>query len=287
MAKKILVSGANGQLGTEIREISENSIHTFIFSDIDTIDFTREKPALGFLNSHKPDVIVNCAAYTAVDKAEEEWDKAEKINAGIPAMLANYGTESACRIIHISTDYVFPGNIARPLHENDLPAPLSRYGLSKLNGENALREYDKHIIIRTSWLYSGFGNNFVKSMMKLFRERKELKVVFDQVGTPTYAADLAEIILRFIDLPDPDFKPGTYNYSNEGVASWYDFAIEIRDLTGSACNILPIETKDFQLPASRPAYAVLNKEKIKHHLGIEIPHWTSSLKRCIEKINRT
>jgi dTDP-4-dehydrorhamnose reductase len=307
MPQKIIVTGANGQLGSEFRQIADLTPHAFIFTDIDSLDLTNQHETNSFCEKHKPDVIVNCAAYTAVDKAEEEPERAELINVGIPAMLAEYGKRSGCRIIHISTDYVFSGDLARPLTEEDPTGPMSRYGASKVQGEQAIMQYNNAMVIRTSWLYSSYGANFVKSMVRLLRERDELGIVFDQIGSPTYAADLAEAIMQIIgygqvsagkngtpadpkngstERPPAPFSPGIYHYSNEGVASWYDLVWEIRELTGEECTIRPIETKDYPLPAPRPAYAVLNKAKIKNTYGLEIPYWKTSLKICLEKIEQ-
>ncbi|MEX0986998.1 MAG: dTDP-4-dehydrorhamnose reductase [Bacteroidales bacterium] len=284
MIQKIVVTGANGQLGSEIGAISGVSPHTFIFTDIDTLDLTSEKETLAFLEKHAPGVIINCAAYTAVDKAEDDWDTALKLNADIPSMLGEYCNQSGCKIIHISTDYVFSGDKPIPLSEEDETVPKSIYGQSKLKGEQALAGNKNAAIIRTSWLYSHYGKNFVKSMVGLMAEKEELRVVFDQVGSPTYAGDLAGAIIKMVEAGPSEFTPGIFHYSNEGVASWYDLAVEIADLTGSGCKIVPIETKDYPLPAPRPVYAVLNKEKIKNQFQLTIPHWRSSLKRCIEKI---
>jgi dTDP-4-dehydrorhamnose reductase len=187
-------------------------------------------------------------------------------------------------VIHISTDYVFPGDVARPLTEEDSPSPLSAYGTSKRNGETAMLTCSTGIIIRTSWLYSTYGNNFVKSMIRLMKERDELRIVYDQVGTPTYGADLAGAILKIIDAGAGAFSPGIFHYSNEGIASWYDFAFEIRELTQSDCRIIPITTAEYPLPARRPAFAVLSKEKIRQQYMLQIPHWKSGLQRCIKKM---
>ncbi len=307
MQKKIVITGANGQLGSEIRQIAGSEPHAFVFTDVDTLDLTNNKEAFAFFEKQLPDVIVNCAAYTAVDKAEEEWKKAELINRAIPEMLGKYSQRSGCRIIHISTDYVFRGNLTRPLREDDFTGPESMYARSKLLGEKAILQFENTMVIRTSWLYSAFGNNFVKSMIRLLHERDALSVVYDQVGTPTWAADLAGAIMTIINHEEetagagdpqpfneasPVHQPGTqqtsgiYHYSNEGVASWYDFAHEIGELTGARCHIIPIETIDYPLPAPRPAYAVMSKEKIKKQFGLSIPHWKQSLKQCIEIINR-
>lgn len=284
MAQKILVTGGNGQLGSELRELGALTGDAFVFADIDTIDLTDRAGAMAFLEAHAPDWIINCAAYTAVDRAEEEPGIAEKVNAGIPAMLAAFGNKSGCRVIHISTDYVFPGNVARPLTEEDAPSPLSAYGTSKRNGETAMLTCNTGMILRTSWLYSTYGNNFVKSMIRLMKERDELRVVYDQVGTPTYGADLAGVILKIIDAGAGAFSPGIFHYSNEGIASWYDFAFEIRELTQSDCRIIPITTAEYPLPARRPAFAVLSKQKIRQQYMLQIPHWKSGLQRCIEKM---
>jgi dTDP-4-dehydrorhamnose reductase len=285
MSKKIIVTGANGQLGSEIRSIAESYDYTFVFIDIGELDLTISKDVLYFLNEQKPDIIINCAAYTAVDKAEEESLLAFKLNADVPEMLAEYSNLTGCRIIHISTDYVFSGESFRPLSEIDQTNPKSIYGKSKLKGEEALKSSDSSIIIRTSWLYSSFGNNFVKSMIRLFQEKEELKIVYDQLGSPTYAADLASAILNIIDQQKSKFVPDIYHYSNEGVASWYDFAHEIREITGAKCKLTPIESKDYPLPAPRPWYSILSKEKIKQEFKLEIPHWKSSLRKCIKIIN--
>ncbi len=286
MAQKILVTGGNGQLGSAIRELSQHIDAVFTFIDIGDVDLTDRSAALAFLSGVAPDWIINCAAYTAVDRAEEEKEHAEEVNAGIPALLAEYGNDSGSRIIHISTDYVFAGDHTRPLKESDSPAPLSAYGRSKRNGEKAVLACATAMVVRTSWLYSTYGNNFVKSMIRLMNVREELRVVYDQVGTPTFGTDLAGAIIKIIEAGTGAFIPGILHYSNEGIASWYDFAYEIREITRSDCRILPIETKDYPLPAARPAYAVLNKEKIRQYYQLSIPHWKSGLQRCIEKLNR-
>ena len=285
MNRKILVTGANGQLGSELKALSANPEiqHSFIFTDIDTLDLTNKSDTLAFLHKANPDLILNCAAYTAVDKAESDAKMAELLNAGIPATLKDFSDVSGARIIHISTDYVFPGDKPSPLKESDETGPKSEYGRSKLKGEKILIESKNSMIIRTSWLHSSFGKNFVKSMLSLMKERRELRVVYDQTGSPTYAEDLASAILKIASIDGP-WPNGIYHYSNEGVTSWFDLTCEIKNYTGSACKIIPIETKDYPLPATRPAYAVLNKEKIKRQFDLDIPHWKSGLIRCLDKI---
>ncbi|MFC2090469.1 dTDP-4-dehydrorhamnose reductase [Bacteroidota bacterium] len=284
--KKIIVTGANGQLGSEIRELSKNSAHEFLFIDIEDLDLTVAEDVLQFLGNEQPDYIINCAAYTAVDKAESDRETAYAINAEVPDRLEKYCAGANCRLIHISTDYVFSGEAFSPLSETDPVGPASVYGKSKLAGETALLNNPHCITVRTSWLYSSFGNNFVKSMLRLFNERDELGIVFDQVSTPTYAADLAKVIMHIIDGGDQQFIPGVYHYSNEGLASWYDFAFEILLQSGENCRLTPILTDAYPLPAPRPQYSVLNKEKIKETFSIEIPHWKTSLVHCLEIIKR-
>jgi dTDP-4-dehydrorhamnose reductase len=207
------------------------------------------------------------------------------LNKGIPAMLAEYCSGINCTLIHISTEYVFAGTGHLPLVETDEPNPPGTYGRTKLEGEKAVQACENSLVIRTSWLYSSHGNNFLKTMARLMKERDELGVVFDQVGTPTYAGDLAEAILTIIGDGSKAPTPGIYHYSNEGVASWYDFAMEIKEITGSSCRVRPITTDQYPLPATRPAYAVLNKQKIKDTFGITIPFWKESVKECLKKLN--
>ncbi len=290
MSKKtILITGANGQLGSEIRATANNHQQFgFIFSDIDTLDITNFDALNHFFTQNKIDYIVNCAAYTNVDKAEKDVANAEKINIDAVENISNIAKKFDTHIIHISTDYVFDAvNKNTPFVENDTAHAISVYGSTKLKGEKLLENYKKALIIRTSWLYSSFGNNFVKTMIKLGKERDELSVVFDQVGTPTYAADLAKSILEIITHSEKNgaFKNGIFHFSNEGVASWYDFAVEIMKLAKLECRVLPIETKDYPTLAHRPAYSVLNKSKIKQEFNIEIAHWTDALNRCIELLS--
>ena len=236
--------------------------------------------------AEKPDYLINCAAYTAVDKAESEQDLAYSINSTAPRFLAEAAKANQCKFIHTSTDYVFDGTSHIPYTE-DMPAkPMSLYGMSKLMGEtNVTETYPESIIIRTSWLYSSFGNNFVKTMLRLGKERAELGVVFDQIGTPTYARDLADCILQIITKTEADnalWQAGMYHYSNEGVCSWYDFTKEIHEIAGiTTCSVKAIETKDYPTPARRPHYSVFNKNKIKTTFGITIPYWKDSAKDCL------
>jgi dTDP-4-dehydrorhamnose reductase len=284
---KILVTGANGQLGNEIKALAAYLPKwNFLFTDVDTLDITNEQEVYSWFASNLPSFIINCAAYTAVDKAEKEKEIAHKINALAPGYLARYAAMLNSKIIHISTDYVFDGTSKVPYIETDDVNPISVYGKTKLEGElNLIFENPASIIIRTSWLYSSYGTNFVKTMLRLGKEKPELKVVSDQTGTPTYAADLANVILSVAALYDkePDtFVPGVYHYSNEGQASWQEFATEIFRLTKTTCKAIPISTAEYPTPAKRPMYSVMDKTKIKTIFGFEIPEWKVSLKNCIK-----
>ncbi len=280
--KNILVTGAKGQLGSEIRHLSQSQQgFSFEFTDIEELDITSWEQLEAFFSSRKFDAIINCAAYTAVDKAEKEKEQAELINHIAAENLAVFSRKHKAPLIHISTDFVFDGKSFTPYREEDLPHPLSVYGKTKWAGENAvLKEAEKAVIIRTSWLYSSYGHNFVKTMLKLAKERDSLNVVYDQVGTPTYARDLAGAVLSILN--HKDFVTGIYHYSNEGVASWYDLAQAIVEIAGLDCRVYPIETHQYPTPAKRPAYSLLNKAKIKKTYGLEIPHWRTSLKDCLE-----
>jgi dTDP-4-dehydrorhamnose reductase len=272
---KILVTGAKGQLGNELQLVAKDYVqHQFIFTNQEKVE--------AFFKNEMPDVTINCAAYTAVDNAEKDYDKAFRINAVAAGYLAGSVRHHEGLLIHISTDYVFDGTAHRPYTESDPVNPESSYAKSKFEGEKAvINSGSRAIIIRTSWLYSGFGNNFVKTILKYSRERESLRVVFDQVGSPTYARDLARSILTILPSLD-DFKGAEiFNFSDEGVASWYDFALAIIEFAGVSCKIYPIETNDYPLPAKRPFYSVLNKAKFKERFQIEIPHWRESLKECI------
>ena len=274
----LLVTGANGQLGNELRLLLGDSA---VYVDREELDITDEAAASKFLDAQNFDFIINCAAYTAVDKAEDDFEAADRINRLGPALLAKYGR----RIIQVSTDYVFDGTAHLPYKEEDAANPASVYGSTKLAGEEAvLTEAETAVVIRTAWLYSSFGANFVKTMRRLGAESESLGVIFDQIGTPTYAADLAAAIVAML----PQIKSGTkevYHYSNEGVASWYDFAVAVMRESGLSCAVRPLETSEYPTKATRPAYSVLNKAKIRRDFGLSIPHWMDGLKRCIAKLN--
>lgn len=281
----VLVTGSNGQLGSEIRDLSANYPYQFFFMDRTGLDISDAEALEQFILTHAINAIVNCAAYTAVDKAEIESEKAYAINADAVKTLASLSKKHAIKLIHISTDYVFDGTHFQPYCENHPTNPLSVYGKSKRAGEEALLEVNptNAIVIRTSWVYSSYGNNFVKTMLRLAKEREVLNVIYDQIGTPTYAKDLAYTILEI--LPKIDTKTvEIYHYSNEGVASWYDFAKEIISFSNLTCKIEPITAEHYPLPAKRPYYSLLNKAKIKQTFGITIPYWKESLKACLSKI---
>ena len=273
-----LVVGANGQLGSELRLLLKDKA---VYVDKDELDITDKDAVDTFVKNGKFEAIINCAAYTAVDKAESDEQLAELINVIGPKNLAMTGVP----LIHISTDYVFDGTNCKPYVETDMPNPQTVYGRTKLAGEKAvLDNADTAIVIRTAWLYSTFGNNFVKTMRKLGAERDCLNVVFDQVGTPTYAGDLAKVIVEIL----PQMKSGmkeVYHFSNEGVCSWYDFALAVMAQSDLDCNVLPIESREYPTPAKRPHYSVLNKAKIKRDFGIKINNWAVSLAECVEKMN--
>ena len=279
MSKKILVTGANGQLGSELRVLSVNSNHEFLFTDVAELDITNREAVDNYVSEHGTDIIVNCAAYTNVDKAEDDTEMADNINHLAVKNLAEVSAKYKLILIHISTDYVFDGSKNTPYLETDPTAPLGVYGRTKLAGEKAVTDSGcDYLIIRTSWLYSSFGNNFVKTMRRLTAEKDSLKVVFDQVGTPTYAGDLAQAILKIIDSGKYADNAGIYHFSNEGVCSWYDFAIEIRNLSGNLCDIQPCHSDEFPSKVKRPNFSVLDKTKIKETFGLKIPYWKFSLR---------
>lgn len=284
---RILVTGGDGQLGTCLKIASENSGNEYIFTDVDDIDITDpEAVALG-VGCNNFDLIVNCAAYTNVEKAEEQPEFAEKLNAEAVGNLAKAAKDNGCTLIHISTDYVFGGNQGNtPRNESEPTNPTGVYGLTKLHGEQKIAESGcKAIIIRTAWLYSEFGKNFVKTMLTLTATKPELKVVIDQTGTPTYSRDLASAIVDIIDNNKFPGNEGTYHYSDEGVCSWYDFTKEIAELSGhTECKIEPCSSSEFPSAVVRPSYSVLDKTKFKNTFHIAIPYWKVSLKKCIKNL---
>jgi len=329
----VLVTGANGQLGSEIRELVEATLgcaplgapnaqgetkathpkstlgsaplgapntkgeakathpkEIFYFTNSSTLDITDFQKVKEFIKTNNINTIINCAAYTAVDKAEEDEVNADKINHLAVKNLAQIAKDNNIKLIHISTDYVFDGKNYKPYNEEDITNPNGVYGTTKLAGENAMQEINpsNSIIIRTSWVYSSFGANFVKTMLRLGKERDSLGVIFDQVGTPTYARDLAKAILDIVALGCAPLGASSdvqiYNYSNEGVLSWYDFAKEIMKMAKIECQVNPIETKDYKTPATRPHYSLLKKAKIKKEFGITIPYWKDSLSECLKKM---
>ncbi len=282
----ILITGANGQLGNELKVASKSFYgYDFIFTDIDKLDITDTDRTGDFIKSAGPDWIINCAAFNLVDKAESEPDAAMAINAMAVKNIADAIQGSDCRFIHVSSDYVYDGKLSVPYNE-DIPAnPSSVYGRSKLAGERYALTHPGTMVIRTSWLYSSFGNNFVKTILRHAGEKESLRVVFDQTGTPTYAADLAAAIMFIISGVIRNhfaMYAGIYNYSNEGVCTWYDFATEIIKEAGLGCKVNPVRTKDYKQLAERPAYSVMDKSKIKENYGLLIPHWRSSLKLCMK-----
>ncbi len=284
---RILVTGSNGQLGRSLQKIAETDrIHDWYFTDVEELNITKATQVKHYLNSQNIDVCINCAAYTAVDKAEDDQQMAYILNATAPQILASACRETNALLIHISTDYVFDGLNYKPYQEDDPISPASAYAKSKADGEQAiLNSGAKYVIVRTSWLYSEFGGNFVKTMIRLGKEKESLNVVADQVGTPTYAFDLAATILLIAESEKTEDHDQIYHFSNEGAISWYDFAQTIMELEKLDCKVFPIESKDYPVKTKRPFYSVLNKTKIKNHLGIQIPYWRKSLIKCLEEIN--
>ena len=279
--KTILITGSRGQLGNEMQQASSRfPVFKFIYTDVDELDICDKVALSAFVKDNAIDVIVNCAAYTAVDKAEDDVELCYKINAEAVGNIGEVASENSVQVVHISTDYVFDGTNYMPYTEDQPVCPATIYGKSKLVGEEALiGACPNAIIIRTAWLYSSFGNNFVKTMIKLGRERDSLSVIFDQIGTPTYAADLADVILNVLNCEK--IVSGVYHFSDEGVCSWYDFTKAIHRIAAISCDVRPIETKDYVTRTPRPHYSVLNKTKIKNTFGITIPYWEDSLERCI------
>ena len=286
----ILVTGAQGQLGRELYDRQQellNEGHTLYFTDQPQLDITRYEGLAQYLDQHPTDVIINCAAFTDVDQAESNQESAFLINDTATGHLARLASERNIRLIHISTDYVFDGRSHKPYVETDNPAPQGIYGQSKLAGEQKVIHHQAGMIIRTAWLYSPYGKNFVKTISRLVREKDQLQVIYDQVGSPTYAGDLARAIIHILNTTsNPSVLQGIYHFSNEGVCSWYDFAQEIARIQKSSCHIQPIESKDWPTPAPRPHYSVFNKSKIKNHFQLEIPYWRNSLYQMLVKTNR-
>lgn len=282
--KNILVTGANGQLGNEMRLLAEvNKEYTYFFTDVAELDICDEQAVMNFVTAHQIDIIVNCAAYTAVDKAEDNQELCDKLNHVAPGYLAKAIQTCGGYLVQVSTDYVFDGTAHVPYTEEQPTCPDSVYGTTKLAGEQEAMKYCANtMIIRTAWLYSTFGNNFVKTMLRLGREKDSLGVIFDQIGTPTYARDLAVAIFAAIH---KGIIPGIYHFSNEGVCSWYDFTQMIHHLADiKTCKLRPLHTEEYPTKAKRPHYSVLDKTKIKDIYGIEIPYWVDSLKECIDKL---
>jgi len=284
--KTILITGSKGQLGNEMQQIAVHYPQfNFIYTDVDELDICDKTALDDFVKANSVNFIVNCAAYTAVDKAEDDVALCYKINSDAVRNIGEVAALNGIKVVHVSTDYVFDGTNYIPYKEDQEVSPATVYGKSKLAGEQALIEScNEAVIIRTAWLYSSFGNNFVKTMMKLGTERDSLNVVFDQVGSPTYATDLAEAIMKVVS--SENFVAGIYHFSDEGVCSWYDFTKTIHKIAGITCNVQPIESKDFPARTPRPHYSVLNKAKIKSIYGITIPHWEESLEKCIQILTK-
>lgn len=278
----ILVTGANGQLGSSIRKYSSLLDRQVFFTDIDDLDITDKDAVNSFIVGNNIDIVINCAAYTNVDKAEDDYDKAELLNATAPAFIAQALKAVDGLLIQISTDYVFGGgNFNTPVKEDAKPSPTGVYGLTKLHGEEYILESGVNaLIIRTSWLYSEYGHNFMKTILELSSRHNEIKVVFDQCGTPTYAGDLAKAIISLISKKSLIDCSGIYHYSNEGVCSWFDFAEAIIRLSGNSCNVIPCRSDEFPSKVVRPAYSVLDKSKIKETFSLKIPYWRYSLEEC-------
>ncbi|WP_018617412.1 dTDP-4-dehydrorhamnose reductase [Segetibacter koreensis] len=282
----ILVTGEKGQLGSELKVLSKSyPQYDYVFTDVDELDITDAEKVEEFFITYKPAICINAAAYTAVDKAETDKELALKINAYAVGNLAENCRKRNTRFIHVSTDYVFDGTATSPYTEDHPVSPVNFYGESKLKGEEiALEKLPSTVIIRTSWVYSYFGNNFVKTMLRLMKERENINVINDQFGSPTYAADLAEVIMQIAE--QTENKGGIYHFSNEGIISWFDFAIAIKELAGLRCNVQPIDTSGYPTPAKRPAYSAMSKEKIKSVFDIKLKDWKNSLQQCIHLLQQ-
>lgn len=284
---RILITGANGQLGNALRlELAGDPNIDAVYTDVEDLDITNAEAVENFLRDNAIEMMVNCAAYTAVDRAESDELRAAAINTEAVGIIGHAAGRLGIRVIHISTDYVFSGESYRPYEEKDEPFPQSIYGRTKLEGEGLLTSFCKDaVIIRTAWLYSEFGNNFVKTMLRLADEREELGVVSDQIGTPTYAGDLAAAIHAVIR--SDEWKPGIYHFTDEGVASWYDFAKSIFEIAGKDIRVKPLLTSEYPTAARRPMYSVLSKNKIKRTYNIEIPYWRESLEKCVSRLENS
>jgi dTDP-4-dehydrorhamnose reductase len=283
----ILVTGSKGQLGSELQKIAQkNQSIDWFFTDLTELDITSTIDVNSFFISNHIHICINCAAYTAVDKAEDEPELANRINAEAVKILADACLHSKALLIHISTDYVFDGDNFKPYDESDPIKPISAYGRTKANAESIISSHDANsVIIRTSWLYSAVGNNFVKTMIRVGSNKPEIRVVSDQIGTPTWAFDLAVAIFKIVNTCSSKKIKEIYHFSNEGVISWYDFAVAIMELENISCKVIPIESKDYPVKTKRPFYSVLNKTKFKNDLKTEIPYWRDSLKMCLEEIH--
>lgn len=284
----IIVTGSNGQLGSEIKDLSQNyKQYHFTFTDLDTLDITKDEEVASFIKKNKPQIVINCAAYTAVDKAEKERELVYKTNTNAVKNLAELSSKLGFVLVQMSTDYIFEGLNHKPYTENDTPNPKSIYAKSKHEAEiEMIFNTRKAVIFRTSWLYSSYGHNFLKTIIRLAKEKGKVDVVCDQIGTPTYAGDLAFAILEAMPQIAKANSLEVYNYANEGVASWYDFAKAIVEMAGLKCTVTPIETKDFRMEAQRPYYSVLNKSKFKKFFKQEIPHWRDGLAKCLQRIKQ-
>ena len=280
----ILITGANGQLGSALRRLGCVSPHNYICTDVAELDITDAAAVLRTVEERRIDVIVNCAAYTDVERAEEDEPRADLLNHKAAGNLAAAAKATGATLFHVSTDYVFDGTAHTPYTEDVTPSPLGAYGRTKLAGEEAVKASGcRYLIFRTAWLYSEYGHNFLKTMLRLTSERDTLQVVFDQIGTPTYAGDLALALFSIIESERYAGNEGVYHFTDEGVCSWYDFAREIMEQSKLSCRIRPIESKDYPTPAPRPHYSVLNKAKIKQRFNIEIPHWKEGLVKCLKQ----
>jgi len=284
--KTILITGSNGQLGQAIQQLAASSTHRFLFTDAPALDITDPEAVKAYFVAHRVTDCINCAAYTAVDAAESDAEAARMVNVVGAENLALAAASQKATLCHISTDFVFDGQMGKPYKEGAPTNPLGVYGATKLEGEQrAMAANPRTFVVRTAWLYAAHGKNFVKTMLRLGSERPSLNVVADQVGTPTYAPDLAKVLLQLLEAP-PEVAHGVYHYSNEGVASWYDFAVAIFELAGMQVEVHPIPTEAYPVPARRPSYSVLDKQKIKGALHCPVPHWRESLRHCIALLQR-